>query len=95
MSAQHTPGPWVIHKHGLGSPYLGNVVREWQQDGITYMRTITIQLKYDTPEVNEANAQLIAAAPELLEACKYLIHLIGEEHVPGNLLTVIRKAEGI
>ena len=64
----HTPGPWVIHKHGPESPYLGNVVREWQQDGMTHMRTITIQLKYDTPEVNEANAQLIAAAPDMLKA---------------------------
>ena len=101
MSAQHTPGPWVIHKHGLGSPYLCNVVREWQQDGITYMRIITIQLKYDTPEVNEANAQLIAAAPELLEQLKLAHRMllqtnwIHEDEAMNELLAVIRKAEGI
>ena len=97
MSAQHTPGPWVIHKHGLGSPYLGNVVREWQQDGITYMRTITIQLKYDTPEVNEANAQLIAAAPELLRTLTNLINATNvnaDELDPLTVFVAIEQAKG-
>ena len=40
------------------------------------------------------NYHLSAAAPELLEACKYLVHMIGEENVPGNCIAAINKAEG-
>lgn len=62
MSAQHTPGPWRFSTH----PHDGN-----------YMR---IHCSSDPHEgdnlrgyCGEANARLIAAAPELLEALERLI----------------------
>jgi len=61
---KHTPAPWEIQRHDIG-PYYGNVVGHYTERKI---RTITIQLKYGTDEENEANAQLISAAPDLLEA---------------------------
>ena len=36
----------------------------------------------------------IAAAPAMYEGLKYLIHLVGEENVPGDILATIAQAEG-
>ena len=61
MKTKHTPGPWVI-ENNRSFPMI--VARDGG--------------KYDgaciCPEVcnGEANARLIAAAPELLEACKII-----------------------
>lgn len=63
----HTPAPWTFERHPSGSQYFGNIIGHYTP-GI--IRTITCQLRYGTPEEQEANARLIAAAPELLEACK-------------------------
>ena len=82
----HTPGPWGVECDKFIATPDAIVIAELN-DGL--------RGEYPKSGHFNANAQLIAAAPELLEACKYLIHLIGEEHVPGNLFTVIRKAEGI
>lgn len=71
MSAKHTPGPWVA------APYEGfgprTTVR--QGDEKTGMR-IASTFETTSPrniERNEANARLIAAAPELLEALQALV----------------------
>ena len=82
----HTPGPWVVECDKFIATPDAIVIAE-VNDGL--------RGEYLKSGHFNANAQMIAAAPELLEACKYLIHLSGEENVPGNLLTVIRKAEGI
>src|SRR5438132_242018 len=58
MSAQHTPGPWEIIKDG-GSTRIHPV-----KEGVGRICTVT-DGKYQN-----ANARLIAAAPELLEAGK-------------------------
>ena len=89
----YTPGPWRTRKDDNNFLL---VLQNGDKDA-TWPAIAAIDLEEWGHDRNEAHAnlQLIAAAPELLEACKYLIHLIGEEHVPGNLLTVIRKAEGI
>lgn len=66
MTVQHTPGPWR-QEHGClvganGTSILG--------DGIH---------NHDLPdEEREANARLIAAAPELLTACELLLQLVKE-----------------
>jgi hypothetical protein len=39
-------------------------------------------------------AHLIAAAPAMLEALQYMVHLLGEEHTPGNILKTIAQATG-
>lgn len=70
MSAgKHTPGPWtyVIGKSLLhvevdaAAPHI---------DGIHFLAGQAI---CSLPKKAEANARLIAAAPELLEACKKLV----------------------
>lgn len=56
METKHTPGPWVarLEKDGW-------VVAHNTYDCVAYIRTLTVA---------DANAALIAAAPELLEACQ-------------------------
>ena len=74
--AKHTPGPWVVQRHDPNnSRYHSNVVRNWSENGKHYTRSITIQLAYDEPAVNDANANLIAAAPAMYEALKGLLAL--------------------
>ncbi len=63
--AKHTPGPWTISELGICGPseqvlrpVQGRVYDEYDSD------PATIEIP------NDANAQLIKAAPELLAACK-------------------------
>ena len=46
-----------------------------------------------TLETEGFTAHLIAEAPALLEAAKYLAHMVGTENVPGNYLAAIMRAE--
>jgi hypothetical protein len=65
MSAAHTPGPW--RSTGLEyEPEAGWFVRE-AGDG-RYLAVASVHSTYREIEEIEANARLIAAAPELLEA---------------------------
>lgn len=59
----HTPGPWNWHEYdGAGSPYI--LVKNGSWD-IAHNRHSAVDL-----ETERANARLIAAAPDMLEACK-------------------------
>lgn len=63
--SKHTPGPWEAHN--------GEVTTR-QENGRSYRRIAAVQ-DYgigSLVEVDEANARLIAAAPDLLEALKDL-----------------------
>lgn len=53
---KHTPGPWYVYKQSVRGDD-GNIVALTESD-------------YRTPEQEDANARLIAAAPELLQVCK-------------------------
>ena len=65
--ATHTPGPWTLHPttihpavRSVGTPDAGP------------RRICTVGSMNGNP-VDKANARLIAAAPELLEACQAMI----------------------
>ena len=53
---KHTPGPWETREHSDGSHWFV----DYQQGGEGYTLV---------DELSEGDARLIAAAPELLEAC--------------------------
>jgi hypothetical protein len=66
MSTQHTPGPWTINK-----------VCPWTINHLLYdepldNKNVVCRMPDRNPET-EANAQLIAAAPELLSALETLM----------------------
>ena len=65
MSTQHTPGPWGWYwRNEDGKANCGVF---WQErKGMAY--SVCRAPSYETQEQWEANAHLIAAAPELLEA---------------------------
>lgn len=66
MSAAHTPGPWFVFGNGhcVGGPVgpLGN------SSGAAEAGVALCGMQLRTPKEAAANARLIAAAPELLEA---------------------------
>lgn len=81
MNAKHTPGPWMYS--GAGS-----IKRDYTAIGCTDGETIATAWGHSnsgffvSEEEKEANARLIAAAPELLEALQEAISLI--ESIDGR-----------
>jgi len=90
IQEKHTPGPWKVG---------GTRITVYTQDGLT----IATAKRYDGLDA-EANAQLIAAAPELLKACKSVIQwyedsgntdpAIGSVELWSQCKKAIAKAEG-
>lgn len=102
MKSKHTPGPWKSNwDHQLNNgPKLG-----WDVAGEDYQCNGPVCTlpdgHVDGPEVTEANAHLIAAAPELLEAARTIYSLLidaqsftGQESIEiKNLGKALDKAE--
>ena len=74
---QHTPGPWIND----GDTVSANV---GEDNSGTYIAPICILDQEWKPEMIAANARLIAAAPELLEALRAVVAL---ETEPGIIMT--------
>jgi hypothetical protein len=103
--SKHTPGPWsTLHNIALGSTYIVSN----PEKGL-YIATIEIepsQKTYAPPKIeNEANARLIAAAPELLEMViayklhhKLMLQVTDDCDCPCSICklaeTAIKKAKG-
>mgnify|MGYP001186460402 CR=1 FL=1 len=67
MSTKHTPGPWQRHNNG------NDLNPDWQvldnEGRVLIAETYWSRIEpHVSPEHSEANAKLIAAAPELLAA---------------------------
>lgn len=69
-NAQHTPGPWKINKTGSEN-FIGI-----SADGHYSLADVWMIDDGVTREQMEANARLIAASPELLEALKTMVDAI-------------------
>ena len=95
----YTKGPWTIARHTSGQPQI-----ETEQVKTTFGKNRVIALVYQglIDSESEANAKLIASAPELLEACKtarFSLELTGEadrglKWLWNELNKAIAKAEG-
>ena len=86
----HTPGPWIVDgKPGYEAPEI--------HAGNRRIARVLYHLGSEDREV-DANARLMAAAPDLLEACKLTIDDIGEHGGPNSVYkactAAIAKAEG-
>lgn len=85
MSAQHTPGPWTFGYTGASGYCIY---------GAGQHIAISILYKKDG---GEANARLIAAAPELLEAlrlCAGFAEAYGQPETRDQVRAAIAKATG-
>ena len=95
MKTKHTSGKWRFDaKHGAiceGEAYSH------------FCKTLIARVNVDMGEESEANAKLIAAAPELLEALKYIVkwhrdndsgagELFGRDYIT-TAISAINKAE--
>ena len=80
----HTKGPWEASEHGAYRDYKGNNIVILGDD-----LRIAVVLGYDTDET-QANARLIAAAPDLLEVLEALLE--GDFNVAEKARLAIAKA---
>lgn len=65
-TAKHTPGPWDIGKDAIGDLTIYKYASQ------THIAKVIIN-PHGNEDVGRANAQLIASAPELLEACRLAV----------------------
>lgn len=74
MSAKHTPGPWRVEGSRLGISR-GHIISH----GINSHGDGPEGYVCDTSGTTEADAQLIAAAPELLKALTMIAEMDGDQ----------------
>lgn len=93
---QHTPGPWIQKKQGVTGVKNNNFLQNAEiYIAITYPPEFVNENILSVAEAN-ANACLIAAAPELLESLKTVVEtqLIGNYGAMQLAHKAIAKAEG-
>lgn len=89
MSTQHTPGPWIVingwDKEGNGKYFPSVVLHSKDIEDIDGRNRITINVSHDQeiPSLM-ANANLIASAPELLEALQKLSDQVAQSCPIGS-----------
>jgi hypothetical protein len=90
---KHTPGPWHRVKHGDNESEVYDINGK-SKDGVM---TMLAEVHHDWQEWEEfeANARLIAAAPDMLEALKKARTCMSiPDCVMELIVAAIRKAEG-
>lgn len=84
--AAHTPGPWYATEQ-IDRIYEGNIIRAGDPKTGTYVAIACDFNRYDRDAEREANARLIAAAPDLLAACTdvadWIDQLLGDALAQG------------
>ena len=92
--SEFTKGPWEIYYEGSGD-YL--VVQSESRDevcGVSRPDAHFMHVGKGAP-INEANASLIAAAPDMYELLKAWLHHFGSTNdMSGRTREVLAKAEG-
>lgn len=103
MTMQHTPGPWKLEPDWLGDDLRGHIPvsadREKGGQGghlalaqVVWIMEDDAQMGLSSP-ICEANARLIAAAPELLAALITAKWMLERDYIDEQKLTTIRKCE--
>lgn len=95
MTTKHTPGPWHVGRGADGHPivYVDCPASEGSGPGIAHV--CPIPHMRSTQGTKEANAHLIAAAPDLLAACDEALNHIEEGTTSYHYISAaIAKARG-
>lgn len=94
MMAKHTPGPWAHHNTPTPFIYVN-------AGGLPICQIYTSTAHGQSMGEQFANAHLIAAAPELLEALREIFHDVKQGAIPNDddewwkkASTAIAKATG-
>lgn len=85
---KHTPGPWfAVADKGQ------TIIRTSRSSAAFSPLAIVKGDKRDTLKDQEANARLMAAAPDLLEALEYCLDCLGDEFaLPSDCQSTARAA---
>ena len=79
MSGKHTPGPWFVSRKGFVIDRMIEAQGEPGPDGETrWVRICTMGKDWDA-QTEDANARLIACAPDLLKVLEELLWLKEQE----------------
>jgi hypothetical protein len=78
--SKHTPGPWEIVREMNGRPIHESLGTPIKKTGHT---VAWVEFDDLSPETSRANAALVAAAPELLEALRAAIPCLARAVVEG------------
>ena len=91
MSSKHTPGPWTVDDREYAGVKWDAIIRNRDNDPVA-----CVGMAGYTEATGQANAHLIAAAPDMLEALKKLQDSEYETVDEFFLITnaAIAKAEG-
>lgn len=95
----HTPGPWRVEPY-QGEDIEAEVCGKWREVAtLIDNAAMHDQRPIGTAFIRDANARLIAAAPDLLRACKMVADMAvsWQPLTPGDIAEVkaaIAKAEG-
>jgi hypothetical protein len=83
VTAGHTPGPWTFKRIPVYSPTIPD-------DGFPALDTNTMGGREWMTKA-QANARLIAAAPELLSALQTLLHPMASEEDMDNAQALVNR----
>ena len=72
MTTKFTPGPWYVGSGTYEGRNIYSVASVTDDEGFTY-QPIVASAEDDGIDCWDANARLIAAAPDLLEALKWMV----------------------
>ncbi len=98
-TGKHTPGPWEVGDGGVRGSEHTIYCSDRTGSAVATVKFEPIDLTGRSPHERAANARLIAAAPDLLAACKMVadIAVSWSPITPGDIAQVraaIAKAEG-
>lgn len=94
MSAKHTPGPWIFDGDYIWSEPAKCYVADPQTEDMLIGQACA---KQDIYKQIQANARLIAAAPDLLDALQVLLNATMHKNHPAEsdmAIAAIAKAKG-
>ena len=92
--SKHTPGPWIGAGPSFGDPlprYTTEIVTEREDEDGAATSICELPFRHHDDE-NEANARLIAAAPELLEALMLYVNDDNQTHTDRERKAIARAA---
>ena len=75
MTTKHTPGPWYVGSGTYEGRNIYSTASVTDGEGFTY-QPVVATAEDDEVACWDANARLIAAAPDLLEALKDMVDLV-------------------